>query len=240
MSVASAYRRLRPSVAKAEGMSPEEEQALEAISAAISFDAWEALVPDVEEALRVAYAQSGIDAYYEIEAEVSTLFDQVNEAAAAYAQTRSAEMVGMSYVGGQLVPNPNAEWTITETTREGLRELVSNAFAEGWSPAELSNQIRDSGIFGKVRAELIASTEMSMAQSEATLSAWKQSGLVLRKRSVLSADHTGEDECDDAAEQDFIPVGEDFVTGDDAPPFHPRCRCSLEAELTEESRALSQ
>ena len=227
-------------MSKADEMSPEEQQVLESIMSAVTFDAWEALVPDVEQALQVAYAQSGIDAYGELEAQITTLFDQVNESALGYATTRSAELVGMRYEGGELVANPNAEWAITETTRDELRNLVSQALEQGWSPAELSNQIRDADIFDKTRAELISQTEMSMAQGQATLDSWTASGLVMRKRSVLSADHVGPDECDDAAEQDFIDLAEPFVTGELAPPHHPRCKCSMEAELQDQVEAGAQ
>jgi hypothetical protein len=64
----------------------------------------------------------------------------VNEAAVAWAKDRSAELVGMKYVDGELVPNPRAEWSIEETTRDTIRDLVTQATEEGWSMDDLADR----------------------------------------------------------------------------------------------------
>ncbi len=39
------------------------------------------------------------------------------------------------------------------------------------------------------------------------------------------------DECGDNADASPIPISDNFPSGDDAPPAHPRCRCYLDAYI---------
>lgn len=61
-----------------------------------------------------------------------------NTVAQEYARGRAAELVGMKRdVEGNLVPNPDARWAVSDTTREKIREIVSDAFAQETPIAEI-------------------------------------------------------------------------------------------------------
>ena len=137
---------------------------------------------------------------------------------------RGAELVGMKYVDGELVENPNAEWVITDTTRRQLRDLEARALEEGWSPDEFATRIEEL-IDDADRAERIAETELSMAQQAGSMEEWRESGVVAGKIWLLSQDHPEPDECDDNADAGEIPVDEDFPSGDDTAPAHVSCFC---------------
>lgn len=236
MRAASAYR--KRGLAKAE---PDPED-VAAILSALGLDSWDDLTLDVQEAIKEVFAQAGFEAGGAVEQVVATvqtapMFDLVNQDAADYAETRGAELVGMKWVGGELVENPNAEMAITETTREQLRAMIQQAIDEGWSAAKLAGAIRDSDLFGAVRANLIARTELAMAEAKGTLSAWRASGVVAKKAVRLSGVHDVPDECDEAAAMGFIPLDQAFPDGSDGPPIHPRCACVLLAQINEEALA---
>lgn len=146
--------------------------------------------------------------------------------ARAYARDRAAEMVGMKWVNGDLVPNPNAQWVISDTTRDEIRKLVEDAFADETPLGTLVDQIKMSGAFSEERAKLIATTEISNAQSKANFNVWQQTGVVESVRWMVSSLGCC-DECSDNEDAGAIPFGETFPSGDDAPPAHPNCRCYL-------------
>ena len=159
------------------------------------------------------------------------IFDLLNERAIAFAERRAAAMVGKRVVDGRLVDNPNAKWSITETTREALRDMITAAYDAGLTPNGLKDSILGSFAFSESRAKMIAMTEMANASIQGTLTAWRESGVVTHKQSLLSHDHPDNSECDCEAnaEAGEIPIDEDFPSGDDGPPYHPNCWCSLVA-----------
>jgi len=143
--------------------------------------------------------------------------------AEAWARNRSAEMVGMKWVDGELVPNPNAVWRIDDATRDMLRGSVEAAIDEGWSPQKLADQIKADHAFSDVRADTIARTEIARADSEGSVIGWEASGLV-EGREWLTAEGC----CDACQELDGVIVGlrEPFPGGIDGTPAHPNCRCA--------------
>lgn len=176
--------------------------------------------------------------FYDQAEELSELFEQelglttgisfsvVNEQALAYAKERAAELVGKKWVGGELVDNPDAHWAITDTTRNQLQGLVSAAFEQGFTPAQLTAQVEESGVFSSARADMIASTEMARAQIKGALYTAGQVGVV-GKSSEVSGDHDQDDECDEAEDDGVIAIDDNFTPGDDGPPYHPNCNCAL-------------
>jgi len=62
----------------------------------------------------------------------STSFIKVggpNRPAAYWARKRTAELVGMVRgIGGAIVPNPDARWAISEATRDGIKQIISDGF----------------------------------------------------------------------------------------------------------------
>lgn len=142
--------------------------------------------------------------------------------------------MGKRVVNGIVIENPDARWAITESTRDSLRTLVESAYSDGFSPAQLKTKIQDNYGFSPQRAKLIAKTETAKASVQGSLGGWKRSGLVQGKESLLSDDHDLDDECDENVGAGVVPLDEDFPSGDDGPPYHPGCNCSVVAELIPE------
>lgn len=153
------------------------------------------------------------------------VISEVNAAARDYAEARAAELVGMKWVDGELVENPNAQWAITDSTRNMLRTTISDAFAGETTMETLTQAIRDAGAFSEERARLIAVTEVNNAQVGGNYAAWEKSGLVEATRWVVSMDHEEIDECDENAEAGPVKFGDEFPSGAKHAPAHPRCRC---------------
>jgi hypothetical protein len=163
-----------------------------------------------------------------------SMIASANNIAADYARERAAELVGMKYdVEGNLVDNPNAEWAISDTTRDKLRRIITAAFEEETDikvvAAKIQTALQDdeAGIFTDARAEMIAQTEVANAQAEGNFGVWKKSGLVETVRWTVSADEPC-DECEGNADE-VVEFGKEFQSGDIMPPAHPRCRCVLVA-----------
>ena len=82
-------------------------------------------------------------------------FDHLDANAAKYARERGAELIGT---------NDNA-WSVDQTTRDEVNRLLQDAMKEGLSPQEFANRLEESGLFGEARAEVIARTEVAIAQN---------------------------------------------------------------------------
>ncbi len=159
-------------------------------------------------------------------------FRLANEDAVDWAAERAAELVGRRRVGPALELVHNAPpWAITESTREGLRDVVRQAVAEGWSADALAEAVQESWVFDAARADMIARTELAMAHVAGTMAAWRRSGVVAGKKWMLSNLHDQDDICDINAEAGTIPLDASFPSGDDGPPSHPNCECVLVAEV---------
>jgi hypothetical protein len=153
------------------------------------------------------------------------LIRNANELASSWARQRAAELVGRRRLeDGTLIENPDAQWAITESTREKLKEVITGLFEsdEGSNLAGVEKKLADAGIISDERASLIARTEISRAQAHGNLVQWKESKLVERVDWQLSADHDHDDVCDEAAANGPYKINEvpDF-------PAHPNCLCAL-------------
>jgi hypothetical protein len=152
----------------------------------------------------------------------------VHEAAAAWAAARAGFLVGMRRTAtGDYVPNPNADLTITATTRKELRTLVTEAILEGWSTQRLAEELQGLYSFSDARAMTIARTEIAFAHTSGSLMQWKESGVVEKKQSILGSEHDLDDVCDGNAEEGAIPLEQPFASGHQGPPYHPNCVCAL-------------
>lgn len=182
-------------------------------------DADEVLKAVVESGVGEALAQIGIF-------DDESIVNLANPRALAWAEARAAELVGMKWVGGELIPNPDASWRIDESTRELLRGFVSEAIDEGWSNDRLANEIGDAFAFSDARAEMIARTETAYADVAGNMTAYESSGIVEKKRWILSQDKYCDD-CATNAASPPVPLRGTFPTGSYAPPEHPNCRCDV-------------
>lgn len=158
----------------------------------------------------------------------------VTEETVAYARARAAEMVGMVVVDGKVVSNPNPAWSISEATRTMLRADVTKAIASGSSAADLEKAIESNYAFSDTRALNIARTELSNAFNQGSIDGWRNSGVKVYKRSLLSDSYDVEDECGVAARDGAIPLDKAFSNGKMSPAYHPNCRCSLSPVVQKE------
>ncbi len=203
----------------------------------INLEGWTVVIGDVQKILEAMGEDGANMAYLQLgEIPDDTSITETSDALTLdYAKRRAAELVGMRYTkDGELVENPNAQWAITDSTRDMLQNLVVSALDEGWSNDHLAEEIENSYAFSSSRAETIARTEIKRADMQGSLNGYKASGVVQGKSSLTSFDYDDDDECGENEDAGVIPLDEDFPSGDDAPPYHPNCRCDLIPELIEE------
>lgn len=160
---------------------------------------------------------------------------QLDVRALEWSRNRSAELVGRRVLDdGSVIDNPNALYSILETTRDLLRTTVADAVEAGFGTKELTNSILESFAFSESRAEMISRTELANAMTEGNVAAWRESGQVTTKRSLLgNNENHGQDDIDNS-EEGWIDFEDDFQSGDFGPPYHPNCVCALQPGVSDE------
>jgi hypothetical protein len=184
---------------------------------------WEDLVGPSESALSTAGTTGTSIGAAQLEITDSDLIQAASQTARDYAHDRAAELVGMQWRNGKLVPNPNADWRIDETTRNEIRTLVEKAFCQETRVEDLVQSIQNAGAFRESRAKTIARTEIARAQSLGTMDVWKSLGSVRTSRWDTSANPGVCDICEENASAGAVELGTEFPSGDIAPPAHPNC-----------------
>lgn len=204
---------------------------IDAAIAALSVYGWSALVRPVSEALTSAANKAGTKSLWRLGiAEGEPEARTAQQAARLWARRRAAEMVGMRRnAAGQLVPNPNAEMAITESTRAMIRGLVEQAVESDWSTRRLADELKQAHAFSAARAETIARTESAAAVNRGQLIAFQSSGLVSGIRWITKRDNRVEPHCRENESAGMIDFGLKFPSGHMHPPAHPNCRCRLAA-----------
>ena len=231
-AAAEQFEQVREKVAKDDSTNDASDQS-DRIVETLNFSDWESLPPKVSEILQGVAAEGAEIALGTLGIETQKMRLLVNEDAVAYADQRAAEMVGMKWVDGELVANPAAKWTITNTTRKALQATIETAIEEGYSVAQLKDAIVEDYAFSPDRAETIARTEMATAHVAGNMIAYRASGVVVGKKWLLALNPCPI--CEANAEVGIIPLDEEFPSGDDAPPVHPNCECDV-APITDPSR----
>lgn len=196
---------------------------------------WLALVSVAEKPLTEMAADGVLAALQQIGVTANEVQVLAGDKSATWARSRAAEMVGMRRnAAGDLVPNPNAEFRIDETTRVLLRESVEKALIEGQSADELKAALIDDWAFSAERAETIARTEIAKADMVGAMEGYRASGLVAGKIWSTSEDDLVSEACNENKAAGILSVDAAFPSGDDAPPEHPNCRCSVLPVLIDE------
>jgi SPP1 gp7 family putative phage head morphogenesis protein len=156
-------------------------------------------------------------------------WDQVDDGAVEFASLRSAEMVGMRYdkSTGKLTENPDAKWAITEQTRDGIRSLVTQTVKGEISVLDLPDKLKEAYAFSDSRAEMIARTEMRLANGQGALGGLIAAGNVSKKVWITQEDDSVSEECEENADEGPIDIDDDFPSGDQTEPAHPNCRCTV-------------
>lgn len=201
-----------------------------AISAELEFDGLTSIAND----LGIDLSEVASDSVNEVMAQLgvtdaSDLVNKVSDRAVATARDRAAEMVGMQWDGNTLVPNPNAEWVITDTMRDSIRNTIAQGLEDNIGTLAISDAIEALGGFSADRAALIAHTEVARANSTASLDSYRAArddlGIATKKAWLLGPEPC--EICQSNADDGEINIDDDFSSGDDAPPAHPNCECVL-------------
>jgi SPP1 gp7 family putative phage head morphogenesis protein len=121
---------------------------------------------------------------------------------------------------GELITN------IQETTRAQVRQAVA-AWVDNGDPLEtLIRELEPT--FGRARAELIASTEVTKASAEGTTAAYQESGVIDKMQWRTARDELVCPICG-ALNGVQAALGQPFENPQNGrsymPPAHPRCRC---------------
>ena len=121
---------------------------------------------------------------------------------------------------GQLIPG------IDSTTQELIADAVEQGIEDHLGVNGTARLIRATlEDMTTARSQMIASTEMNAAFSEATMRKLDRLG-VEYKQWITSPGNVC-DECSENEDASPIPIDEDFPSGDSAPPAHPNCRCAV-------------
>jgi SPP1 gp7 family putative phage head morphogenesis protein len=118
----------------------------------------------------------------------------------------------------------NVIQSVSQTKLGDLAQLIASALVDGKSSGQLAQEI--TGLLSiPSRAGMIAQTEVSRASSAATLDTYLDQG-VSTKVWLVSPDERVCPVCLAAEAEGAIPLTQAFDSGVDAPPAHPRCRCT--------------
>lgn len=156
--------------------------------------------------------------------------------AALWGEHRAAEMVGRKWVGDKLVRNPDAQWAISNSTRDALAAEVNAALANGSTVSELAAAIQESTAFSEARATMIARTEMAKADIAGSMEAFAACPEVTGKQWLTAGDDKVSEMCQENEAEGTVGINEAFNSGDQAPPSHPNCRCAIIPVFSDEMR----
>lgn len=183
---------------------------------ALDFSGFDALIAVMSADMKAMYEEAMADGLKMVGIGTDEFsFDMVSEYAQKWVAERTAELVT----------------NLDESTQDYLHSVLADGIESGMTHAELANSIEESFGFSETRSETIARTELSFANNNGNMDAWKESGVVEMKVSLLGSEHDvdvpGGDECDTNADQGPIGLDEEFESGDLNPPYHPRCLCAI-------------
>jgi SPP1 gp7 family putative phage head morphogenesis protein len=139
----------------------------------------------------------------------AALLEQANDEAIAWAEARIGNLIT----------------EVSDTTRDAVNELTAAAIRDGLTNDELAQQMADGFGFSDARAQMIARTETANADVAGTMIGFRASGVVTGKS--WDPDDDPCPECQANADEGVIALDDVFPSGDDAPPAHPNCECSV-------------
>lgn len=138
------------------------------------------------------------------------IFRRANAAARDWAAEHAGELITL----------------ISDSTRQFIANDIATALDEGWSTAQLKQQLTENYAFSPDRGLAIARSEVTNAYGQANLIAARESGLDGKKSWMASAGAC--EDCQGNEDDGEIGLDETFSSGDLTPGAHPSCRCSLQ------------
>jgi phosphohistidine phosphatase SixA len=179
------------------------------------------------------------------------IFDAVSTAARAHGQTHVREQLGIGKAREaarklQTTAPPRTasdlEDDLDDTTDRETGNKLKAGFEDVAAPlgfAAMLGQLRDQfaqyadGVNGQVsRAETVAVTEVSGAYHDGGSEAARNSGASVSKQ--WEAEDDACEDCQANADQGAIDMDATFDSGDDTPPVHPNCKCSISYQDADE------
>ena len=156
----------------------------------------------------------------------AALTDAINGAAAVVQADTATSATLPNLASNYLRHNSLSKLTgnIDATSKTRLRNAIADAWDKGGTYNDLVGAIKDTfEDFSTVRASMIAQTEVVDAYNAGRNATARAAGL---------DEHAWETESGNPCEtclaneaQGWIPIDQDFDSGDDAPPNHPGCEC---------------
>jgi hypothetical protein len=189
---------------------------------------WTPPLPPPDEQRRITVALKGAyaDAAEDTAGDLGLSFDFILPQAEAYGANRGAEMIGMKRdANGHLIPNPAAEWVISDTTRDEANAMFSDALSEGWSYQSFSSRLEDSGLFEGPRADSVARNEIALAMAGGKAASFHAAGIDY----VYIYDGDFDEECA-ARDGTIVPLEE----WESTPYMHPNCTADARPATQEE------
>jgi SPP1 gp7 family putative phage head morphogenesis protein len=114
---------------------------------------------------------------------------------------------------------------VDKTTREQLANGLAEVYAKGGTYADAVQSVKDTFTTATdYRADMIAQTELNDVYNQTLLDSAKEAGGMLK---TWEPDGECCDECQENVDAGPIAIDDDFPSGDDAPPLHPHCDCSI-------------
>ena len=149
---------------------------------------------------------------------VTGAFNQIFQDANDFAKARSAEMISQ----------------ITDATRNDLRQIISGGLDSKLTKDDIADLISQQTAFSDTRAQLIAETEIRIANNQGALAQMKNlAGKGVQIQKAWHADSDPCPTCQANEDEGPIDVDDEFYSGDDAAPAHPNCLCSIYSVFNE-------
>lgn len=179
---------------------------------------------ELEEVLRYVGADAGEMSLAQIDLSGNVqIVDRVNERAVEYARERGAELVA------------GEDGLLADATRDMIRDTIVQGLEDNIGMPAIAQALEDNYAFSGERAELIAATEVTNANSMGSLAAFEEAqtlGIQIRKSWLILMDACAI--CTENADAGQIPLEMPFPSGDMAPGAHPNCRCVLVPHVIDE------
>lgn len=126
---------------------------------------------------------------------------------------------------GKLLTTDGNGGELADATRNMIRRTLTQALEDKLTHKEISDLLERDHAFSRARAELIARTEVHMAENQGGLVGAQRVGMQAKKW-LLSGRDDPCSICIGNADQKWIPINEAFQGGVQAPLQHPRCLCA--------------
>ena len=115
---------------------------------------------------------------------------------------------------------------IDQTTRDRLKTAVADAYGAGGGYSDIIDAIKGTfDGFSDTRADSIAMTELNDAFNQGTLQMGRENGA--EEKAWDPDGEACEEICMPNVDDGWIDIDDDFSSGDDAPPGHTNCDCSI-------------